>query len=132
MSNISYYEADAFARWSNKRIPTEFEWEVASNNNIHGNFLEDKVYQPYSKKNGSDLNQNWGHVWEWTSSNFAPYPGFKYHNEDISEYNGKFMINQMVLKGGSCLTPKDQMRKSYRNFFYPHQRWQMSGLRLAK
>ena len=132
VSNISYYEADAFARWSNKRIPTEFEWEVASNNNIHGNFLEDKVYQPYSKKNGSDLNQNWGHVWEWTSSNFAPYPGFKYHNEDISEYNGKFMINQMVLKGGSCFTPKDQMRKSYRNFFYPHQRWQMSGLRLAK
>jgi len=132
VSNISYYEADAFARWSNKRIPTEFEWEVASNNNIHGNFLEDKIYQPYSKKNGADLNQNWGHVWEWTSSNFAPYPGFKCHNEDISEYNGKFMINQMVLKGGSCFTPKDQMRKSYRNFFYPHQRWQMSGLRLAK
>jgi len=132
VSNISYFEADAYARWSNKRLPTEFEWEVASNNYIHGNFLEDKIYQPYSKKNGADLNQIWGHVWEWTSSNFSPYPGFKYHNDDISEYNGKFMVNQMVLKGGSCLTPKEQMRKSYRNFFYPNQRWQMSGLRLAK
>ena len=132
VSNISYFEADAFARWNNKRLPTEFEWEVASNDNIQGNFLENKIYQPYAKKNGADLNQHWGHVWEWTSSNFSPYPGFKYHNDDISEYNGKFMVNQMVLKGGSCLTPKDQMRKSYRNFFYPHQRWQMSGLRLAK
>ena len=82
VSNISYFEADAFARWNNKRLPTEFEWEVASNDNIQGNFLEDKIYQPYSKKNGTDLNQHWGHVWEWTSSNFSPYPGFKYHNDE--------------------------------------------------
>ncbi|RZO90093.1 MAG: ergothioneine biosynthesis protein EgtB [alpha proteobacterium HIMB114] len=129
--HISFYEADAFARWKGRRLPTEFEWETLSNEFKEENFLDDENYLPYSKNNDQNLKQIWGHVWEWTSSSFSPYPGFSTKNGALGEYNGKFMINQMVLKGGSCFSPKKQIRRTYRNFFYPHQRWQMAGLRLA-
>ncbi|WP_432720904.1 ergothioneine biosynthesis protein EgtB [Jeongeupia wiesaeckerbachi] len=109
--HISYYEADAFARWAGRRLPTEAEWEVA--------------------QASGQLANAFGHVWQWTSSAYAPYPGFRPATGALGEYNGKFMVNQLVLRGGSCATPAGHARPSYRNFFYPHQRWQFSGLRLA-
>ena len=129
--HISYYEADAFARFCEKRLPTEAEWEiVAREHPIDGNFLEDRNYRPLPAADENDP-QFWGDVGEWTQSAFAPYPGFRAPEGAIGEYNGKFMCNQMVLRGGSCATPKAQMRPTYRTFFYPHQRWQMLGVRLA-
>jgi ergothioneine biosynthesis protein EgtB len=125
--HVSYYEADAFARWAQLRLPTETESEIAARDHaIEGNFAETDLFRP---RPGTGV---WGDVWEWTSSAYAPYPGFRPSAGAIGEYNGKFMINQMVLRGGSCATPQAQMRPSYRTFFYPHQRWQMMGLRLAR
>jgi ergothioneine biosynthesis protein EgtB len=133
--HISFYEADAYARWAGYRLPGEFEWEHAVKNKpIDGNFLEQPDHQRRWRPTADDLADGgyYGSVWEWTQSNFSPYPGFNPQQGALGEYNGKFMCNQMVLRGGSCATPQQQMRVTYRNFFHPHQRWQFSGVRLAK
>ncbi len=129
--HVSYYEADAFARFAGHRLATEAEWEVVGRErSIEGNFLDDTTFRPLPAATPSD-EQFWGDVWEWTQSPYAAYPGFSPPDGAIGEYNGKFMCNQFVLRGGSCATAKAQMRPTYRTFFYPHQRWQMLGLRLA-
>jgi ergothioneine biosynthesis protein EgtB len=110
--HVSWYEADAFARWCQARLPTESEWEAASANPA--------------------VREMTGHVWQWTESAYRPYPGYQAATGAIGEYNGKFMINQMVLRGGSAATPQGHTRATYRNFFHPDKRWQFTGLRLAK
>ncbi len=139
VAHVSYFEADAFARWSGKRLPTEFEWEIAAESAVVGDAPADRALRPLpaSEPSAHSLRANgprqmFGDVWQWTQSAYMPYPGYRAPAGAIGEYNGKFMVSQQVLRGASCATPAGHSRATYRNFFYPQQRWQFTGLRLAR
>ena len=135
VTHVSYFEADAYANWDGARLPTEFEWERASASvPIEGNFVDVRRFHPaaaHASNNGT-LQQMFGDVWEWTRSSYSPYPGYRAAPGALGEYNGKFMCNQYVLRGGSCATSRDHIRPTYRNFFQPEKRWQFTGIRLAR
>jgi ergothioneine biosynthesis protein EgtB len=135
-THVSYFEADAYANWAGARLPTEFEWERAALDcPIEGNFVEEQTFhpRPISRSgNDSQLHQMFGDVWEWTRSAYSPYPGYRAAPGALGEYNGKFMCNQYVLRGGSCATSRTHIRRTYRNFFQPEKRWQFTGIRLAR
>jgi ergothioneine biosynthesis protein EgtB len=142
VTHVSYFEADAYANWAGARLPTEFEWERAALScPIEGNFVETELFHPVAvvsavsaDKPGKDqrLHQMFGDVWEWTRSAYSPYPGYRAAHGALGEYNGKFMCNQYVLRGGSCATSRIHIRRTYRNFFQPEKRWQFTGIRLAR
>ena len=136
ITHLSYFEADAYANWAGARLPTEFEWErAAANIEIEGNFVETERFHPealdHTPRKG-ELAQMFGDVWEWTRSSYSPFPGYRAEPGALGEYNGKFMCNQYVLRGGSCATSRSHIRKTYRNFFQPEKRWQFMGIRLAR
>jgi ergothioneine biosynthesis protein EgtB len=136
VTHVSYFEADAYANWAGARLPTEFEWERATLDcPVEGNFVEDEKFHPRAlSASGNDglLHQMFGDVWEWTRSAYSPYPGYRAVPGALGEYNGKFMCNQYVLRGGSCATSRSHIRRTYRNFFQPEKRWQFTGIRLAR
>jgi ergothioneine biosynthesis protein EgtB len=135
VTHVSYFEADAYANWAGARLPTEFEWERAAlDYPIEGNFVEEEHFHPRASSSSGDdrhLHQMFGDVWEWTRSAYSPYPGYRAAPGALGEYNGKFMCNQYVLRGGSCATSRSHIRRTYRNFFQPEKRWQFTGIRLA-
>ena len=136
VTHVSYFEADAYANWAGARLPTEFEWERASRaSSLDGNFVENETFHPQaatSPRQDGALAQMFGDVWEWTRSSYSPYPGYRAAPGALGEYNGKFMCNQYVLRGGSCATSRTHIRRTYRNFFQPEKRWQFTGIRLAQ
>jgi ergothioneine biosynthesis protein EgtB len=142
VTHVSYFEADAYANWAGARLPTEFEWERAGLDcPIEGNFVENDLFHPAAAESAvsaerpeqhRQLSQMFGDVWEWTRSAYSPYPGYRAVPGALGEYNGKFMCNQYVLRGGSCATSRIHIRRTYRNFFQPEKRWQFTGIRLAR
>ena len=136
VTHVSYFEADAYANWDGARLPTEFEWEhAASELPIEGNFVDAQRFHPAPAAGTNDDNallQMFGDAWQWTRSAYLPYPGYRAVPGALGEYNGKFMCNQMVLRGGSCATSRSHIRSTYRNFFQPEKRWQFTGIRLAR